>query len=281
MNTPQFTIITPSYNYARFIRECIESVQSQEGVTFEHLIFDAGSTDGTLEILREYPHLQVTVEPDKGMTDAINKGFKKAQGQWVMWLNTDDRLLPGALKTIAQLATDHPEADVLYGAWNTIRADGTYIRSMKAFPFNIHMLTGYGCYMASTALFIRKKTTVDEGFFLNIRFKNAMDGEYYARLGRAGKKFVSLNRPLAEFRLHSDQISGAGVLFSKQSSKISADEALTEALRRAENIAIRRAYGWTPFKNRYLQLLLPVLDAFIEIYYTLTRCLIRPFIRWK
>ena len=112
MQPPLFSIITPSYNYAKYVRECIESVKAQEGVTFEHIVFDAVSTDGTLDILREYPHLDVTVKPDRGMSDAINKGFRKAKGKWVMWLNTDDRLLPGALKAVAAFAEQHPEADV-------------------------------------------------------------------------------------------------------------------------------------------------------------------------
>lgn len=69
--------------------------QNQEGVTFEHIIQDAGSTDGTLDILHSYPHLKLHVEKDSGMSEGINRGFRKARGKWVMWLNTDDRLLPG------------------------------------------------------------------------------------------------------------------------------------------------------------------------------------------
>ena len=79
-----FSIVTPSYNYSEYIRECLDSVRDQQGVTFEHLIYDAGSTDGTLDILAEYDHINLVVEKDKGMSDAINKGFKKAKGEWVM-----------------------------------------------------------------------------------------------------------------------------------------------------------------------------------------------------
>ena len=96
----------------------LDSVASQEGVTYEHIIFDAGSTDGTLDIIREYDHVDLTVEPDKGMTDAINKGFKKAKGKWVMWLNTDDRFKPGALAALKSYADKHCDADVIYGAWD-------------------------------------------------------------------------------------------------------------------------------------------------------------------
>lgn len=86
---PDFSIVTPSFNYATYVRECIESVLGQEGATFEHIIQDAGSTDGTLDILREYPHLKLHVEKDSGMSEGINRGFLKATGKWVMWLNTD------------------------------------------------------------------------------------------------------------------------------------------------------------------------------------------------
>lgn len=100
---PDFSIVTPSYNYARYVRECIESVKNQEGATFEHIIQDAGSTDGTLDILNSYPHLKLHVEKDSGMSEGINRGFRKARGKWVMWLNTDDRLLPGALAAVKAL----------------------------------------------------------------------------------------------------------------------------------------------------------------------------------
>ena len=77
---PDFSIVAPSFNYASYVRECIESVLSQKGATFEHIIQDAGSTDGTLDILREYPHLKLHVEKDSGMSEGINKGFLKARG---------------------------------------------------------------------------------------------------------------------------------------------------------------------------------------------------------
>ena len=104
---PDFSIITASYNYAEYIREMLDSVAGQEDVTFEHIIYDAGSTDGTLDIIKEYEHVSLFVEPDDGMSDAINKGFERASGEWVMWLNTDDRLHPGALKEVLRFAAKY------------------------------------------------------------------------------------------------------------------------------------------------------------------------------
>ncbi len=91
------SIITPSFNQGRFLTDCIESVLAQVGVEVEHIITDAGSTDETIDVLNRYPHLKRKSESDKGMSDGINKGFLHASGDWVMWLNCDDYLLPGAL----------------------------------------------------------------------------------------------------------------------------------------------------------------------------------------
>ena len=139
---PDFSIVTPSYNYARYVRECIESVKNQEGATFEHIIQDAGSTDGTLDILNSYPHLKLHVEKDSGMSEGINRGFRKARGKWVMWLNTDDRLLPGALAAVKAFADSRPDADIVHGAWNFIGPDGALQRPMKALlqPEHAHLV---------------------------------------------------------------------------------------------------------------------------------------------
>ena len=74
----KFSIITPSFNQGRFLPDCVESVLSQSGVEFEHIVTDAGSTDETLDVLKRYPHLQWSSEPDQGMSDGLNKGFLKA-----------------------------------------------------------------------------------------------------------------------------------------------------------------------------------------------------------
>ena len=90
-----FTIVTASLNYGRFIGDCLASVAAQEGVNCEHLVMDAGSTDDTAAVVSHFPHATFFQEPDAGMSDGINKGFRRAKGDRVMWLNADDRLKPG------------------------------------------------------------------------------------------------------------------------------------------------------------------------------------------
>lgn len=238
-----FTIVTPSYNYGHYIAECLESVASQEGVTFEHLVMDAGSIDDTAEVVTRYPHATFFQEPDKGMSDGINKGFLKAKGKWVMWLNADDRMSLGALKAVKDHAETHPEADVIYGCWNFMNATGIHQRTMTLFPFVRSMLPNHGCYIASTSTYFRRVTTIDEGFLLDIDFRYVMDGEYFCRLAYAGKTFSYLPRVLADFRLHDESLS------QKNIGKNNMAAILAYQHQAAESRAIRRMYGIMLFRD--------------------------------
>jgi glycosyltransferase involved in cell wall biosynthesis len=241
-----FTIITPSFNYGHFIGECLDSLARQEGVTFEHLVMDAGSSDDTAKVVAHFPHASFFQEPDKGMTDGINKGFRKAQGEWVMWLNADDIMRPGTLKAVKEFANSHPEADVIYGCWNFVDAERKFLRRMTVFPFCRGMIANHGCYIASTSTFYRRATTISEGHMLNINFKTVMDGEYFARLSSLGKRFEYLPRVLADFRLHDQSISQSNL------GKEDIDGILGHQRQLAESRAIRRVYGIKLFKDEML-----------------------------
>jgi len=243
-----FTIITASYNYGRFIGECLGSVASQEGVTLEHLVMDACSKDNTAEVVASFPHASFFREPDKGMTDGINKGFRKAQGKWVMWLNADDRLKSGALAAVKAFAEQHPEADVIHGGWDYVDGDGKFTRRMPAIPFDFRILVQQGCYIGSTACFYRRETTIAEGHLLDDDFGYCMDGEYYARLAHLGKHFVHFPKILADFRIHGESISQSSL------GKTDMKNVLRMQRQAAEPRALRRMYGIKPFKDENLSL---------------------------
>jgi glycosyltransferase involved in cell wall biosynthesis len=202
----KFSVVTPSFNQGRFIRDCIESVRMQSGVEVEHIVVDARSADETVAVLKEYPHLQWTSEPDKGMSDGINKGFLRATGEWMMWLNTDDYLLPGALQRVAAFVAGHPEADVIYGDADFVTSDKQFIRRKREHRFDPSVLLFYGCYIQSTATFIRRRV-VDARHLLDINYRVCMDYEYYMRLARLGYVFRHLPESLAAFRWHDANTS--------------------------------------------------------------------------
>lgn len=265
-NPMDFTIVTASYNYGRYIGECLKSVAEQDGVSVEHLVMDAGSTDDTAEVVARFPHASFFQESDKGMSDGINKGFLKAKGQWVMWLNADDRLKPGALKAVKDFAGTLRDADVIYGAWDFIDEKGTFLRRMGLFPFRKRMLIQYGCYIGSTSCFYRKSTILDEGFLLDEDFHYCMDGDYYARLAVAGKRFAYLPVVLADFRLHGQSISQANLHSREMAGLLRLQHQIAEVR------AIRRAYGWNFGSNREVT---DLADGVLALMFRLERGLLR------
>lgn len=114
-STARISVITPSYQQADFIEETIRSVLAQNYGNFEHIIVDGGSTDGTIEILKRYPHLKWVSEPDLGQTHAINKGILMSTGDIIAYLNADDVYRPGAFQHVAGFFSQHPEARVVTG----------------------------------------------------------------------------------------------------------------------------------------------------------------------
>jgi len=175
-------------------------------VAVEHIVTDAVSTDGTLEILQRYPHLRWISEPDRGQSHAINKGFLLAKGDLVGWLNADDYYLPGALEAIADAAAAHPEADVIYGDCIFVNGDGRVVRSKVEHEFDPYVLLYFGCYIPSTSTFFRRRL-IDRGLLLDCDYRVAMDFEYFARLARLGCIFRYVPQFIAAFRWHEDNVS--------------------------------------------------------------------------
>ena len=258
----KFSIVTASFNAGPYLRDCLESVRQQQGVEWEHIVADAGSTDGTLDILREYPHLLWKSEPDNGISAGINKGFRQASGEWVMWLNADDYLLPDALAKVAAFADRHPEADAIYGSFDFVNAAGQRLKTSRSFPVSRRMIVHYGPVIGSTACWYRKRTVMDEGNFLNENFRTNMDGEFYARLMTAGKKFVPMPDVLAAFRVHGENASQKHLQHDKN-----IDSWLRLQKQWAEALAIRRTYGITLFDH-------PIADSLVD-------AVLWTYYRWK
>ena len=244
--SPDFTIITPSFNYGCYLHDCLASVAGQVGLNLEHLVYDGGSTDDSREVAARFPHARWIEEADRGMSDAINKGFAQAKGKWVMWLNADDRLLPGALQEVLRVL-NQSDADLVYGDWNFINENGSHLRRVKCPRWSMFVHVHHHCYIGSTAAFFRNATVMAEGYRLHEEFRYVMDGELFARLHVAGKKLEHMPITVADFRIHSSNASMLHLGKTRDMKKILAAER-----QHMESRAIRRAYGVTLFNDPYL-----------------------------
>ena len=111
----KISVLTPSYNSAKYLERAIQSVLVQSYTHWEHIVVDGGSSDGTKEILAKYPDLIWISESDKGQSDAMNKAFKQSSGDIIVYLNADDKFAAGTFQTVIDFLTAHPECDMVVG----------------------------------------------------------------------------------------------------------------------------------------------------------------------
>ncbi len=209
---PLVTIVTPSYNQGRFIRDTIESVLNQDYPHIEHLVVDGGSTDETAEIVAEYAGCLTWVsERDRGQSDAINKGFRMARGEIVCWLNSDDLLLPRAVSTAVAAFQSDPDLGVVYGDGYLIDAAGNLLGEFpKAGRPNLWKLIYFSDYLLQPAVFLRRRA-VDEVGYLDETLHWGMDWDLFIRLGkRFAMKYVP--NSLASQRQYDDTKTASGGL---------------------------------------------------------------------
>lgn len=201
---PTISIVTPSYNQADFIEATINSVLNQDYPHLEYLVVDGGSTDGTLDILQRYTnHLDWISEPDHGQANAINKGFKRATGEIIAWLNSDDIYLPGALQQVGQFFKQHPTTDVLYGDFWWIDAQGHHLLARREIPFDFNILL-YGLnYIGQPTVFFQRRVFEIAGY-LDETLHYGLDWEYWLRIAQRGGQFAHLSQFLAATRLHTE-----------------------------------------------------------------------------
>src|SRR3984893_5953654 len=138
VTAPRISIVTSSYNQARFIARTIESVLAQDYPNVEHIVVDGMSTDGTADVLARFPHLTVIREPDRGQADAINKGFRAATGQIFGFLNSDDTLEPGALRSVADAIAPVKGGAIVRGRSRFIDEEDRFIGVEHRSAFESH-----------------------------------------------------------------------------------------------------------------------------------------------
>lgn len=200
---PLVSIVTPSYNQAKFLEETILSVLDQDYPRIEYAIVDGGSTDGSVDIIRKYQdRLAYWVsEPDAGQADAVNKGWSRATGEIFAFLNSDDCLAPGAVKAIVEVFLANPDAGVVYGQVEFTSEDGTSLQGTRVRVDGQEMLDSFQ-WPPQAGTFVRKSVLERVGM-LDISFYNALDVDFFYR-AIGNFRAVPIDRTVALARLHDD-----------------------------------------------------------------------------
>jgi glycosyltransferase involved in cell wall biosynthesis len=184
VRTPKVSIITPSFNQARFLPQTLRSVREQDYPNVEHIVVDGGSTDGSVDILRAAPNIRWTSERDNGQVDALNKGFALATGEVLAWLNSDDTMNRDTV-SIAVRALEQTGADLVYGDLDIIDEEGKLMRKFYGIPHHFRILL-YGIdYIGQQTVFFRRELLQHAGP-LREEFDNAFDYELWLRMAQHG-----------------------------------------------------------------------------------------------
>jgi glycosyltransferase involved in cell wall biosynthesis len=200
---PRVSIVTPSFNQAEFIAETIGTVLSQDYPEIEYLVVDGRSTDGTLDILRSFgERLNWISEPDRGQSDAINKGWRRTGGDIIAWLNADDLYRPGAVRKAVAFLLEHPTVDMVYGDCDYIDAAGALVGTHRARAADgADLLRSPVGIVPQPATFLRRRVLQTVGF-LDETLHNALDFDYWVRVA-ARHEIAYLPERLAAFRVHA------------------------------------------------------------------------------
>jgi glycosyltransferase involved in cell wall biosynthesis len=204
---PLITIVTPSYNQAQFLEETIRSVLLQGYPELEYIVMDGGSQDGSVDIIRKYERwISYWVsEPDRGQSHAINKGWARAQGQVLYWLNSDDILLPGTLAQVGEAFARNKDLQVLSGICQVTDLDGTLINNRPPRDFDLATLIAGGKASGQPAVFFARDLVEQIGE-LNEKLHYTLDREYFIRISQVcpPSQALKLSQPLASWRRWDD-----------------------------------------------------------------------------
>lgn len=204
---PYFSVVTPVRNGMPYIKRCVASVWQQGNISKEHLIQDAVSTDGTLDWCSELSNVQLVSEADEGMYDAINRGWGRANGLYLSWLNADEQYLPGTLNLVSRAFQCNPKIDAIFGDAIIIDPNGAPLAYRREPALRAWYIKNSFLYAYSCTLFFRR-TLWDQGILrLDPTLKYAADMDLVLRLLNQNTRFLNLRRPLALFTASGQNLS--------------------------------------------------------------------------
>jgi glycosyltransferase involved in cell wall biosynthesis len=235
---PLVSVVTPSFNAARFLEETIRSVLMQDYPRIEYIVIDGGSTDGTLDILKAHgTRLKYASGRDEGAADALNKGFAIANGEILAWLNADDAYLPGAASRAVEALGANPDAAAVYGEGYWVGAGGETLGRYPTGSCDVAAL-GRECCICQPSCFIRRSAMESVGM-LNAELQASFDYDLWIRIA---KRYRLLHIPeyLAASRMHVENKTLG-------QRKIVFKESIDLLRRHYKYVPVRWVYGYLSF----------------------------------
>ena len=256
------TVVTPVYNGMPWLPECVASVAEQRrDVEVEHFVYDGGSTDGGADWLREHTSLgyEAIIGPDGGQTDALAKGFSRATGEILTWLNADDLLEPGALKRVVEVFTARPELAMVSAACLVIDAKGVIIGAMGPPPVaTLRGLVALPYNPPQPATFF-SAAAYKGGAGLDRRYDLAMDIDLWLKLARVGPIQTLPTEVLARYREHPQ---------AKSIARSGASARQSLRIRRRHGMPLRSRAAISLFKVGFVG---PVVSPFTRVFRKLAK----------
>ena len=184
----RFSIVTPSFRYARWLKLCIASVADQD-LEHEHIVQDACSDDGTQDWLPQDRRVIAIIEKDQGMYDAINRGWRRARGELLAHLNSDEQYLPGTLRKVSDYFERHPEVDIVFGDVVVVGTKGDYICDRTALvPQLAHSLVSSNLSYLTAGAFMRRRLIEEHQLYFDTSYRISGDAEWATRLIKSGAR---------------------------------------------------------------------------------------------
>lgn len=207
------SIITPCLNRAAFVAEAIESTQGQSYTNVEHIVMDGGSTDGTLEVLSRFPHVQVASKKDQGIYDAIDQGIHRAKGEIIGILNTDDLYMPALFESVVETFLENPNAEAVSGGASIFycneRGERVTWKTFSCIEENQFISRVTQGAPIFNAWFFRKRLFDRIGAF-DLHYRYVADRDFLIRMALRNIPFASVDRLFYQYRMHPDSYTLSG-----------------------------------------------------------------------
>lgn len=254
----KFSIVTPVLNGMPDIRRCVGSVRNQRPVEVEHIVEDGCSTDGTVQWLSGQADVRVKSGPDQGMYDAINRGWLRADGDVLSWLNADEQYTPGALRRVEKELAEHPDADIIFGDCILVNSAGEAVATRREIPLRAWYVANGILYAQSGAMFFRRRVVETWGGIDSSR-RIAGDMAWVLRLLKAGARIRHIPSFLVLFTVSGRNLSldprAADEIRQIRAAsggyRSAAARSIPRALRCLEK-ALRGCYQWRRIRYGYV-----------------------------